>query len=341
MSFASLFIAAIERGYVPDAITRIAIRKLLAERLESEQQRLAERERWIEQLSEGPIAIDTDKSKEQHYELPPPYFEKVLGPHLKYSSCYWPDEATSLDEAEAHMLKLSCERAQLEDGQDILELGCGWGSLSLWMAEHYPNANITAVSHAVSQRAFIEAKALSRNLTNLKVITADMREFDIDQSFDRVVSVEMFEHMRNYELLMQRISTWLKPGGKLFVHIFTHKSYAYPFEDEGDDSWMARHFFTGGTMPSDNLLTRYQQHLSLDKMWTVNGTHYQKTLEAWLKKQDQAKNEITAIFEQTYGKKNTKTWQNRWRLFYLSCAELFGYADGEEWRVCHYRFMKE
>ena len=339
MNPTKLAIAAIERGLVPDALTRMAIRRLLAERLSSETARTSERQAWIASLDEGPIAIDTERSKEQHYELPPAYFETVLGPHLKYSSCLWEDGTQSLEEAERAMLALTCERAMLENGQAVLELGCGWGSLSLWMAEHYPESRITAVSHSAPQRRHIEARAEELGLGNLEVITADMRDFDIAERFDRVVSVEMFEHMRNYRELMRRIATWLEPHGKLFVHIFTHRELAYPFEDEGEDDWMARYFFTGGTMPSDGLLLRYQDELTLEQRWVVNGTHYQKTLEAWLAIQDRRSEEVRRVFTPVYGA-DTEIWINRWRLFYIACAELFGYRGGNEWRVCHYLFTR-
>lgn len=238
------------------------------------------------------------------------------------------------------MLALTCERAELGFNQDILELGCGWGSLTLWMAEFYPDARIVAVSNSPSQRAFIEARCRERGFRNVQVITADMNEFSIDRRFDRVVSVEMFEHMRNYQGLMERIHAWLKPDGQLFVHIFTHRELAYPFETEGEDNWMGRYFFTGGLMPSRDLLPRFQGALRLKEQWHLNGRHYQRTLEAWLANQDRHRKDILALFREIYGSGEAARWFQRWRMFFMACAELFGYRNGEEWGVSHYRFEK-
>lgn len=333
-----------ERGYVPDWLTRIGIRRLLAGRLSSEatddRSREAVLARLEAELRASPIALHTGAANQQHYEVPAEFFQKVLGPRLKYSSCWWPDEVRDLKIAEAAMLALSCERAELGFDQDILELGCGWGSLTLWMAELYPDSRIVAVSNSRSQREFIEARCRERGFDNVQVITADMNDFSIDRRFDRVVSVEMFEHMRNYQALMGRIHAWLKPGGKLFVHIFTHRRLAYPFETEGDDDWMGRYFFTGGLMPSRDLLPRFQGDLKLEEQWHFNGRHYQRTLEAWLVNQDRHQDEIVALFRETYGPEQADRWFQRWRVFFMACAELFGYRHGEEWGVSHYRFGK-
>jgi cyclopropane-fatty-acyl-phospholipid synthase len=334
-----------ERGYVPDWLTRIGIRRLLGERLRAadpgdDRARAAALERLEATLRASPIALHIRAVNDQHYEVPAGFFQKVLGPRLKYSSCWWPEEVKDLETAEAAMLALSCERAELGFDQDILELGCGWGSLTLWMAEFYPDSRIVAVSNSNSQREFIEAKCRERGFTNVQVITTDMNDFFTDRRFDRVVSVEMFEHMRNYQKLMERIRTWLKPGGKLFVHIFTHRQLAYPFETEGEDNWMGRYFFTGGLMPSRDLLPRFRGDLNLEEQWHFNGRHYQRTLEAWLVNQDRHRQEILGLFQETYGPNGAERWFQRWRVFFMACAELFGYRGGQEWGVSHYRFGK-
>jgi len=331
----SIGIELAERGLLPDAVTRFGIRRLLQQRL-SEERALQPRDDFRATLQEGPVAPVPEKANEQHYEVPAEFFEAALGARLKYSSAYWPVGVETLDEAEAAMLSLTCERAQLFDGQEILELGCGWGSLTLWMAEKYPNAKITAVSNSASQREFIASRAPS----NVEVITADMNDFEIDRTFDRVVSVEMFEHMRNYAELFRRVARWLKDDGKLFVHVFCHKEHAYPFETDGDDDWMGRYFFTGGQMPSLDLFASVQDSLSPDEAWEVDGTHYGKTSEAWLANMDRRRDEILPVLEKTYGKDDAARWFRRWRLFFLACAELFNYRGGGEWLVGHYRFAR-
>ena len=335
-----------ERGRIPDPLLRQGIRRMCGQRLREEmaggldQQaaRFAER---IEMLRNSPVAIHTDAANAQHYELPPKFFELCLGKRLKYSSCYYPRGDESLEQAEDAMLKLYGERAELADGQKILELGCGWGSLTLWMAERYPNARITAVSNSNQQRQHIEAKCLKRGLFNVKVITQDVNQLELDQpEFDRCVSIEMFEHMRNYETLLGRVATWLKPGGKLFVHIFAHKTLMYPFETSGDDNWMGRHFFTGGLMPASDTLLWFQRDLKIEQRWHVDGTHYQRSANHWLDNQDAHKDEVMAVLTEAYGIKSASLWFQRWRMFWMSCAELFGYADGQEWLVAHYRFVR-
>ncbi len=332
-----------ERGWIPDTLTRVGIRRLNATRLRGEYAgdwygRFRER---TAALRASPIAIETHAANEQHYELPPDFFQACLGKRLKYSSCFYRNGAETLDEAEEAMLALYNERAELSDGQQILELGCGWGSLTLWMAEHFPNSQITAVSNSRPQREHIEARLNERGLSNVRVITCDVNELKLDpNTFDRCVSIEMFEHMRNYEVLLGRIASWLKPGGKLFVHIFCHRELMYPFETQGEDNWMGRYFFTGGLMPAADTLLYFQRDVRLEEQWRVNGRHYQQTSEHWLQNMDKHRDSILAQFKATYGEKNAAVWLQRWRMFYLACAELFGYAGGEQWLVGHYRFAR-
>lgn len=333
----------LERGRMPDPVIRWGIRRLLAQRLQQEDRGNLESNRraqqaFIEELKRSPVAIATNKANEQHYELPPGFFQTILGPRLKYSSCLWSGGIRELGAAEEAMLKLTCERAAVTDGMDILELGCGWGSLTLWMAEMYPGARITAVSNSRPQREFIEDLCAQRGIRNVRVITADMNDFAAEGKFDRVVSVEMFEHMRNYRELMKRIASWLKPGGRLFVHIFVHRAFSYPFETEGASNWMGKYFFTGGIMPSDDLLLHFQDDLVIEDHWRVNGRHYEKTLLAWLDLMDRARASVMPVMEQVYGAGEALKWFVRWRVFMLSCAGLFGYRGGEEWFVSHYRF---
>ena len=335
------------KGKLPDPIIRFGIRRRLAETLREFVRPTAEEQRaavlaHVEDLRESPVAINTEEANEQHYEVPSEFYEYALGPRLKYSSAWFDSATDTLGEAEEKMLALTCQRAGLEDGQRVLELGCGWGSLSLWMAEKYPNSRITVVSNSATQKQHIDAQAAERGFKNLEVRTANMIDYggEGDAEFDRVVSVEMFEHMKNYAELMGRVASWLKPGGKLFVHIFTHKIAAYHYEVKGDDDWMAKYFFTGGQMPSDDLLLYFQDELKIRQHWRVNGKHYQRTSEAWLKNMDAHRAEIMPLFEKTYGQADALRWWNYWRVFFLSCAELWGYKDGEEWMVSHYLFER-
>ena len=335
-----------ERGILPDAVVRLGIRRQCRTRLleEHEGDPAAASRRaaaLIEGLRRSPVAIHTDAANRQHYELPPEFFLHCLGPRLKYSGCFYPTGNESLAQAEDAMLSLYGERAQLADGQDILELGCGWGSLTLWMAERYPSARITAVSNSAAQRGFIEEQCRRRGLGNVQVLTRDVNRLELPASaFDRCVSVEMFEHMRNYETLLGRIGGWLRPGGKLFVHIFCHRTLLYPFETEGETNWMGRHFFTGGLMPAADTLLWFQQALRIEDRWLVDGTHYQRTANHWLANQDANREEVMAVLRQAYGAA-APLWHQRWRMFWMACAELFGYDNGREWMVAHYRFAKE
>ena len=335
-----------DRGILPDQLIRMGIRhldrqRLKAERRESDDDLKRATEIFVTEMNSSPIAIQTQKANDQHYELPPAFFEKVLGDHLKYSGSYWPEGCNSLSEAESAMLDLYCKRAELADGAQILELGCGWGSLSLTMAQKYPQSEITAVSNSHTQRQFIQQQCDLRDIRNLKVITADMNTFDAGQRFDRIVSIEMLEHMRNWQRLLKNISGWLKSDGKLFVHIFTHRHYAYPFETNGSGNWMGRHFFSGGMMPSHELMYHFDADLAIEKEWQINGQHYQKTAEAWLNNMDRHHGAIMPIFREVYGIDKADIWFQRWRIFFMACAELWGYRDGNEWQVSHYRLRKK
>ncbi len=330
----------LEQNLLPDWLVRRGIRRLLARRLREERSRY-EPAAYAADLARRPVAEETRAANEQHYEVPTAFYQFCLGRRLKYSGCLYPTGTESLDAAEEAMLALYVERAQLADGQEILELGCGWGSLSLYLAERFPAARLTGVSNSRTQKEFIDAEAARRGLGNLRIVTCDMNAFAAEPGrFDRVVSVEMFEHMKNYRVLLDRVAGWLKPGGRLFVHIFTHRDLSYHFVARGESDWISRYFFTGGQMPAHDLLPRFRGDLRLVEDWKVSGTHYQRTAEDWLRNLDRHRAEVLPLLAQTYGAAQARKWWTYWRVFYMSCAELWGYRGGEEWLVSHYLFAK-
>jgi cyclopropane-fatty-acyl-phospholipid synthase len=335
----------VERGRIPDAIVRAGIRRLCEQRLleihagdAGDSARVAEE--FIRALRTAELAPVPERANEQHYEVPAEFFVHVLGPHRKYSSAWWPEGVDDLAAAEALALATTVERAQLADGQRVLELGCGWGSLTLWMARRFPASQIVGVSNSASQRAFILARARAEGLENVEILTADMNHFRHTGGFDRVMSVEMFEHLRNWPAMFARVKDWLLPGGLFFMHVFCHRSTPYAFVDTGESDWMSRHFFTGGMMPSDDLATRFQDDLRLLQRWRWDGRHYEKTANAWLANLDAQREQLLPLLAATYGTPQAALWLQRWRMFFMACAELFGYRDGQEWWVGHYLFER-
>ena len=330
-----------ERGLIPDRLIRHAVRrrcsgKLRAEGFDDPAVFVPRKAAFIEQWRRGPVAVQTAAANAQHYELPPSFFEQVLGRHLKYSCCWYADEAASLDEAEAAMLALSCERAGIEDGMQVFDLGCGWGSMSLWIARRYPRCRVMAVSNSRLQREHIQARASAQRLDNLTVLTCDINDFDPGQRFDRIVSIEMLEHVRNHERVFERARGWLNDDGAMFVHVFCHRELAYPYEDRDEDDWMARHFFSGGVMPSFDLFLHYGRDLQVAERWWVPGTHYQRTSNHWLAKMDANADAVRTELARHYAADEAARWFQRWRLFFLAVAEFFGYDRGRQWGVGHY-----
>ncbi len=337
MSFVSRIIDVAERVDWPDLVINAGIRALVSRTRRQcalsgeDQARL-----FAGSMNAAPIALNTREANEQHYELPPEFFALILGPHRKYSCCLFAEDGGDLAEAERRALAVTCEHAAIQNGQRILELGCGWGSLSLWLASHYPAAEITSVSNSHSQRQYIEAQANGRGLKNLRVITADMNGFDISATFDRIVSVEMFEHMSNWRSLLARARKWIDADGRMFIHVFSHRTTPYKFDQEDPADWIAQHFFTGGIMPSHDLIRQYDDSFIVEQDWLWNGRHYERTARIWLENFDTNRDAIDRILRDVY-KADADLWRRRWRLFFLATAGLFGHADGKEWGVSHYR----
>jgi cyclopropane-fatty-acyl-phospholipid synthase len=336
MSLTGIATRAVERAPIPDLIARLGVGYLVGRARRQLDAESPNETTFVREMERRPIALATDAANKQHYELPPEFFGLILGPHRKYSSCLYEAGATTLAEAEARALAETCAHADLADGQDVLELGCGWGSLSLWMAERYPASRITAVSNSAPQRRYIEAQARTRGLGNLRVITADMNDFVADGTFDRIVSVEMFEHMSNWRALLARARGWLRPDGRLFLHVFTHRSRPYSFEVADEADWIAQHFFTGGIMPSHGLIRQYRDLFAVEAEWRWSGDHYRRTAEHWLANYDRHAAPISAILQEAYGA-DWRIWRRRWRLFFLATAGLFGAEGGDVWGVSHYR----
>jgi cyclopropane-fatty-acyl-phospholipid synthase len=339
MSLISAIIGAAEKVPLPDVVIRGVIHEFCA----STASRFAvagamDDAAFVEALAARPIAEHADAANTQHYEVPAAFFAEVLGPNRKYSCCFYKEPVSTLQEAEEEALRQTVANADLADGQSILELGCGWGSLSLWMARQFPHAQITAVSNSHSQRRYIEDEAAARGLTNLSVVTSDMNQFAPTVRFDRVVSVEMFEHMMNWRALLMRVRSWLAPNGRFFMHVFAHRSGAYLFDRADRDDWIAQHFFTGGVMPSHGLIRQYGDLFAVEKEWRWSGTHYQRTAEQWLVNFDTNRDRIEQILLPVYGA-STHLWMRRWRWFFLATAGLFGFDDGNEWGVSHYRMV--
>lgn len=329
--------------YAPEFLLRAGIRRLCQQRLDEEKVHYRDQQHeatFVEQLRESPIALSTNEANNQHYQVPTEFFQIVLGKRLKYSCCWWDEQTESLDDAEEQMLNLYCERAKLKDGMRVLELGCGWGSLSLYLAERFPNMKITAMSNSNTQREYITQQASKHSFANLTPVTQDINTFDTDERYDAVISIEMFEHVRNYQTLLKRIESWLNPGGVCFVHHFCHKEYTYPFAMTDKNNWMTQYFFTNGLMPSQHLLEHFVDQLSVADQWAVNGMHYQRTLEAWLDNHKAHKEKIIDLFTKNSSRAKAKLQWKHWQIFFLACSELFAYHGGNEWFVQHYLLKK-
>ncbi len=335
----------LKNNLIPDRIIRLAIRKRLKNKLRTEElayQKLGSKKDalLIESALRSPIALHTELANDQHYEVAVGFFKKVLGENLKYSCGLWEQNTSNLNQSEMDMLELVDKRAQIDKAQNILDLGCGWGSFSLFAAKKYPQKTFVAVSNSAGQKDFIEQKAKSLNISNLKVYTADINEYHPDILFDCIVSIELFEHLRNYQLLFEKLNNWLHPEGQLFVHIFSHKKYTYFFDVINKNDWMARHFFTGGMMPSKDYIFNFSKSFNCQSHWIINGLHYSKSLEAWLKNMDSSLNEIIPVFKAAYGK-DYKKFIAYWRIFFMACSETFSMQKGAEWHVNHYLFKKK
>lgn len=344
------FIELMEAGYLPDSLIRWGIKKLLKVRIKELNNEIKKSsyneylQSYISTISKSELAVHTRAANHQHYEVPTEFYDYCLGDHKKYSCCYWENDTDTLEDAEARALEVSIERAEIKDGMSILELGCGWGSMSLELAKRFPSSKITVVSNSKTQKKYIDQKAKENNFNNLEVLTLDLGKIEnyhfSGSKFDRVISIEMMEHIRNYSTFMKNVSLVMNPNALFFVHIFTHKTTPYFFENEGEDNWMGKYFFTGGQMPSANLVTHFSGDLTLNNQWTWSGKHYEKTSNAWLEKMDLNRQKILTHFQKVYGISEAQIWFQRWRVFYMSCAELFGYDDGNEWFVSHYLFKK-
>lgn len=336
MPFLASAAALVERLPLPDALTRAGVDFMCNQRRREIHREQPADSAFAAWMTQRPVAEHTDAANAQHYELPPRFFELSLGPNRKYSCCLYPTGTETLEQAELAALEATADHAALADGQDILELGCGWGSLSLFMAARFPKARITAVSNSRPQGDYIRAQAAARGITNLTVLTADMNHFRPEGRFDRVVSVEMFEHMANWRELLSRVRSWVKPEGRLFLHVFSHARYPYRFDAEDGSSWIAQYFFTGGIMPSQGLIRAFSDLFTLEAEWRWEGTHYERTARDWLALFDSRTAEIEPVLRAVYGR-DTPLWMRRWRLFYLATAGLFGNSGGREWGVSHWR----
>ena len=334
--------ALLSRGLIPDFLLRRGVRSQGKQRLlmMEKSNLVKEYNEFLKEASSGDIAIHTNDANNQHYEVDSEFFQYSLGKNLKYSSCYWNEDTSSLDEAEENMLDLYCKRAEVKDGIDILDIGCGWGSLSLFLANKYPRSNITGVSNSPSQKHFIDNEASKMNLKNLEIITSDINDFDSSKQFDRIISIEMFEHTKNSKKLLDSINGWLKPNGSFFMHVFAHKDNPYYFDRNQNNAWMAKYFFTGGMMPNHNLFRDLKSKLDYQKSWMLSGTHYEKTSNAWLDNMDLNRTKILELFKVNSNNRIAKRKFHFWRLFFIACAEIFGYANGSEWCVSHHLFKK-
>lgn len=330
----------LDRGAIPDRILRVLVRSVLVRGLNAGYSRGVEKvgrakQAMLRKFRRGPIAVRPEDANAQHYEVDSRFFELTLGPRLKYSCCYWPDGVEDLASAEQAMLALTCQRADLRDGMRVLDLGCGWGSLTVWIAQHYPNCQITALSNSQTQGQFIQSKCAPAGLSNVRTLTGNVAEIEFEQQFDRVLSIEMFEHMKNYRALLARIASWLEPGGKLFVHHFSHREFLYEFHADDPNDFMGRRYFAGGTMPSDDLLLHFQNDLRVVNHWRVTGTHYARTLRAWLENLYAKRKKVEALFSEMYGPDQVRHAFTHWRLFFLICEETWAMRGGEEYLVTH------